>query len=121
MRINHGDFGVHAGVRTALARAASLLWLGLMAGAPAFADTETNKTIDRIGVSGNLAYFTTIEGLAVPCASAAMQIDLGTPAGRALYATVLTAKATNRKLSRIDFSVDAGTGACIVTLAETSG
>jgi hypothetical protein len=50
-----------------------------------------------------------------------MQVDLGTPAGRALYATVLTAKATNRKLSRIEFSVDAATGACAVTLAEMSG
>jgi hypothetical protein len=121
MRISHGGFKVQAGTKTAPVCAACLVWLGLMAGAPAFADTETNKTIDRIGVSGNLAYFTTVEGFAAPCASAAMQIDLGTPAGRALYATVLTAKATNRKLSRIDFSVDAGSGACIVTLAETSG
>jgi hypothetical protein len=87
----------------------------------AWADTETNKTIDRVGVSGNLAYFTAVEGFAAACDSEAMQVDLGTPAGRALYATVLTAKATNRKLSRIDFSVDAATGACVVTLAETSG
>jgi hypothetical protein len=93
----------------------------LVASTHAFAETETNKTIDRVGVSGNLAYFTAVEGFAAACNAGAMQVDLGTPAGRALYAMVLTAKATNRKLSRIDFSVDAATGACVVTLAETSG
>jgi predicted ribosomally synthesized peptide with SipW-like signal peptide len=102
-------------------RYAIFLLTGLISSAPALAELETDKTIDRVGVSGTVAYFTATEGFSVPCTSGAMQVDLGTPAGRALYATVLTAKATNRKLSRIEFSVDLATGACIVTLAEMSG
>jgi hypothetical protein len=96
------------------------LLAGLVPCGAALAETETDKTIDRVGVSGTVAYFTAVEGFAA-CSSGAMQVDLSTPAGRALYATVLTAKATTRKLSRIEFSIDAASGACVVTLAEMSG
>lgn len=83
---------------------------------PACATTQSNMALVHLGAQGNLAYvnFTTI--LTDTCSWGNLYMDLATDAGRAAYSMLLTARASGKALSRVDYHSSAGT--CFVDLVE---
>lgn len=86
--------------------------------ADASATTDLTKTVDKLGVQGANAYFSTVEGLSLSCEWGDVYItDITSDFGKTAYATLLTAKATGRKLSRIDYVQNSDT-TCSLQLVE---
>lgn len=84
----------------------------------AIAVTETNKTIDRLGVQGGNAYFDVKESLTLTCAWGNIYLDITTDFGKAAYSNLLAAKSSGRILSRIDYSQTTAGGQCNLDLVE---
>jgi len=67
--------------------------------------TETNKTISRVGAQGTIFYVSFNEPLARTCQWGVVYIAQDR---KGMYAQVLAAKLSGRKLSRIDYSQAGG-------------
>ena len=103
------------------------LLLAIGAAAPVFAATtadENNKTLVGVGsqVQGTgtsqttMAYFYVAETWTLPCSNNVMYIDLSNSAGKAMYATILEAKATGTQIYRVYYGISGTT--CTATLIE---
>jgi hypothetical protein len=85
--------------------------------------TDTLKTITTIGVAADeyglgvpTGYFRVAESLTLTCPLSAIYIDLSQPAGKAMLETVKLAKVIEKRLSRIDYYMSAGS--CWASLVE---
>lgn len=83
---------------------------------PAFANDDFDRTIDRIGIQFNSAFVVFKEGLSAPC-GAVNTGSLSDSQGKAMYATLLTAKASGGKVFHIGYAVNAD-GSCSATSLE---
>ena len=97
-----------------------------LSAASAFAATDFNKTIVKIGAQGTVAYIQLSPALTIgPAGTCQFDIiyvaDTTTASGKAYYATLLTAYAQGKPLSRVDYVNvgDPGT-VCNMTLVEVS-
>jgi len=91
----------------------------------ASAATETNKTVNAMGVqigSGNsIAYVYVSPAPALSCLGGILYIaDLSTPGGTALLSMLQKAFALSKPLSRVDYFQDSAAGLCVVTLIEVA-
>ena len=89
----------------------------------ALAASDNNKTITRIGTQNGVAYVGLSPALTIgPSGTCQFDIvyiaDVGTPAGKAFYATLLTAYSQGKPLSRIDYSNSTSGTFCYVSLIE---
>ncbi len=91
----------------------------------ASAVTETNKTINAMGVQiggGNaIAYVYVSPAPTVNCLFGILHIqDLSTPGGTALLSMLQKAYSLSKPLSRIDYAQDSTTGMCFISLIEVA-
>src|SRR5450759_3254613 len=99
--------------------------LAALSASTAFALTATdfNKTIVRIGTQSGAAYIALSPALTIGASGTCLYdlvyvADLSTAAGKAFYATLLTAYSQGKPLSRVDYS-NAGAGTvCFISLIE---
>lgn len=84
----------------------------------AVAGDDYGKTVGRIGVQGNTAYFSLKEGLNTNCRYGIVYIDITTDFGRLAYANILSSKATSSKLSWVGYTQTTSGGQCILSTAE---
>ena len=90
----------------------------ILISASSFATTENLKSVDRLGVQGDNAYFTVKEGFSQNCKWGNIYLNISTHFGKAAYANILSAKASGKKLSRIDYSQSADGEQCNLSLVE---
>ncbi len=96
----------------------SILALILLMSTKAFAVTEFNKTLARIGnQAGNLAYLYVSPAPAQNCKFGVLYLNTSTTFGKTSYATLLAAKIENRQISRVDYTKQAD-ARCFITLIE---
>lgn len=100
-----------------------LLLTMLGAAGNAFAVSEYNKTIASLGVGVNLNPLLTgnlkpAEKLTTDCLYGVLYFDVGSEIGKAMYSTLLTAKAGGRKLARIDYFQNSNGQVCTLTYVE---
>lgn len=81
---------------------------------------DTNKTINRVGVQFNSVYFGVTEGFGTDCLFENVYVDGATEQGKLSYSLLLTAQASGKKLSRIDYHQPAPGEACTLHLVEIS-
>ena len=75
---------------------------------PASAENDSNLTVTTAGSqSGSYAYIIVSPGTTGSCGNI-IYMDITTDAGRAMYATALTARVTGRAISRVDYTVSVG-------------
>ena len=82
---------------------------------------DNNRTITKLGTQFGSAYiaFTPALSLAGGCLFDIVYIaDLSTAAGKAYYATLLTAYSQGKPVSRVDYNNASAGGQCFVTLIE---
>ena len=93
---------------------------GLVGMMPAFAVTQSNMTINMLGVNtatSGKAYVGFVEPLSITCSYDLVYISLSTDGGKAAYATLLSAKMSDKKISRIDYAIDPANGvACLASI-----
>ena len=81
--------------------------------------SQTNVTINRLGShDGNVFFMNLVEGFIRPCAFSSVYCSTSNPDCKAKYATVLSAKLVNKKLSRIDYNYDTANNVCEIWLVE---
>ena len=98
----------------------------LLSAGSAFAASavDTNRTIVRIGTQNGVAYIAVSPALSITggCLYDIVYIagisDLTTAAGKAFYATLLTAYSQGKPISRLDYSNASTGGQCFVSLIE---
>lgn len=95
------------------------LAVSLLISFSASATTDRNETITSIGVQGQTAYLILSPAPSLTsCAYGLVYLDdLSTPAGKALYSTLLTAYSQGKALQRVDYAPSAS-GACVISLIE---
>ena len=92
----------------------------------AFAATDFNKTITKIGAQNGVAYISVSPALTIGAAGTCQfdivyVADISTPAGKSYFATLLTAYSQGKPLSRIDyFNVGAAGTTCNLNLVEVN-
>jgi hypothetical protein len=101
------------------------LVLCILASLSASAATETNKTINAMGVqigsANSIAYVYVSPALAVNCLYGILYIqDLSTPGGTALLSMLQKAYSLSKPLSRIDYAQDSSSGMCFINLIEVA-
>ena len=84
---------------------------------------EYDKTIDALGVIGNMGYLTLVGGFSTTCNHGFVYVDLTSVGGRATYATLLAAKLTGNPLEQIAYAaqvrpVDPAQTLCYVFMAH---
>jgi len=84
----------------------------------AIAAEDANRTVDRVGVQGNNAYFTAKEGFSQNCQWASIYLDISTSFGKAAYSNILAAKTSGKKLSRVAYDQATSGGSCTLSLVE---
>jgi len=86
----------------------------------ALAVSESNKTIIALGSQGNMAYVSLSPALTTSCPYNILYVaDLNTAAGKATYATLLTAYTSGGALGRIDYYPNAAQGnRCDIYIVE---
>jgi hypothetical protein len=84
----------------------------------ASAGNDYSKTVGRIGIQGNNAYFTLKEGLSTNCQFGVVYMNITTDFGKLAYANVLSAKATSTKLIWVSYDQVVSGGQCILNTAE---
>ncbi len=78
--------------------------------------TEYNKSITRVGAQGAMFYVAFAEPLTTNCQWGNVYVAADR---KGLYAQLLAAKLTNRRISRLDYSQPGGSGtSCAVELVE---
>jgi hypothetical protein len=96
----------------------AILLLSTLAG-NANAIQDVNKSIGRLGVQGNTAYFTLKEGFSTNCLYGVIYMNITTDFGKLAYANILSAKAAGTKLSWITYDQTAG-GQCLLSTVEAA-
>lgn len=101
------------------------LVLCILASFSASAVTETNKTINAMGVQmgsvNAIAYVYVSPAPAVNCLYGILYVqDLSTPGGTALLSMLQRAYSLSKPLSRIDYAQDSVSGTCYITLIEVA-
>lgn len=87
------------------------------------AQDDFYKTVRTVGSqttttgSGSVGYFTINESFTLPCSNSVMYIDLSSPAGRVMWASVLLSKKTNGTIFRINYTADSYNN-CTADLVE---
>ena len=71
---------------------------------PAYALTQQNLSVDKLGVQGSAIYFSVSSSLVTDCQWGNIYFSNESDFGKAAYANLLAAKSANKKLSRIDYS-----------------
>jgi len=95
----------------------TILWVALLS-AFTHAEEEGLKTVTSIGVQKeNNAYFRVSEGWNVNCTYGVMYFKNNTGFGKAALSTLLAAKSTGKKLSRVVYS-QSSSGTCHLSLVE---
>ena len=84
---------------------------------PVLAYSEGNKTILRVGSQSGNGYVSFTVPPNEVCNWGNIYFDMSTDAGRSYYALLLSAKAAERPLSRVDYN-KAADGTCTMTLVE---
>ena len=88
----------------------------------AYAAIDYGKEILKLGVqatlSGDQVYFTVVDGFSYACPTQHVYFPLSSNFGKAAYAQLLAAKASGKKLSRIDYSQNSVNEPCTLTLIE---
>lgn len=82
---------------------------------------DNNRTITKLGTQFGSAYIAFSPALSLPggCLFDIVYIaDLSTAAGKAYYATLLTAYSQGKPVSRVDYNNASSGGQCFVTLIE---
>lgn len=87
--------------------------------APVAAVTELDKSVDRVGIQNNYAYFAIKDNLSVSCKFDIIYLNLTSDFGKAAYANILAAQAGGRKLSRFDYDQVAPGEMCTLSLVES--
>ncbi|WP_232757324.1 hypothetical protein [Xanthomonas sp. SHU 199] len=91
--------------------------------APAAAVTETDKSVDRLGVQGvqggTTAYFSVKDALSTTCKFDIVYFNLGDEFGKAAYANLLAAQTSGKKLSRFEYWQSAPGETCTLSLVES--
>jgi hypothetical protein len=78
--------------------------------------TEYNKSITRLGAQGTIFYVGFVEPFTANCQWGNVYVAADR---KGLYAQLLAAKLTNRRISRLDYSQPGGSGTpCAVELVE---
>ena len=105
-----------------LSSLAAALLLTLSAGTAFAGNTiDNNRTITKLGTQFGSAYIAFTPALSLPggCLFDIVYIaDLSTAAGKAYYATLLTAYSQGKPVSRVDYNNASSGGQCFVTLIE---
>jgi len=98
-------------------------WIASVAAIDQTHTTDTLKSITTIGVAEDeyglaapTGYFRVAESLTLACPLGAIYIDLSRPAGKSMWETVKLAKVIEKRLSRIDYDLSAGS--CWASLVE---
>ncbi len=109
-------------VKTVVNRLFLLLAL-LAAAGNAAAVSEYNKAIASVGVGVNLNPLLTgnlkpAEKLTTDCLYGVLYFDVGSAVGKAMYSTLLTARAGGKKLARIDYFQNGSWQVCTLTYVE---
>jgi hypothetical protein len=94
-----------------------LLPLLAMTPAPVGATSEYNKAISHVGAQGTNGYVIFAAPPTAGCNWGNVYLNITTDSGRAYYALLLSAYASNRPISRIDYT-RAADGTCTVDLVE---
>lgn len=84
---------------------------------PAMATVEYNKAIAHVGVQGSMGYVTLSVAPSAGCNWGGVYLNVTTDGGKALLSLLLTAYASGRPLSRIDYT-KAADGTCTADLIE---
>jgi hypothetical protein len=79
--------------------------------------TDENKVLTKVGTQGNNVYISVEGGFSQTCLYNVAYIPATTNFGKFAFAALLTSKALNTPVSRIDYSVGQG-GVCVITLVE---
>ncbi|MCW0403606.1 hypothetical protein NG831_13380 [Xanthomonas sacchari] len=87
--------------------------------APAAAVTETDKSVDRLGVQGGTAYFSIKDPFSTNCKFDVVYFSIGDDFGKAAYASLLAAQTSGKKLSRFDYAQSAPGETCTLSLVES--
>ncbi len=100
-----------------------LFFLLVTASINSFAITEYNKSVATIGVGVNLnaslsGNFKPVEKLTTNCLYNVLYFDATSDIGKAIYSTLLMAKAGRKKLSRIDYFQAQNGQICTLTYVE---
>jgi hypothetical protein len=100
-----------------------ILWGAMCVATAAHAVVETNRTPTRLGIrpAANAAYFFVAETLTTSCAANVIWISLSDASGlgKTTYATILAAKVMGKKISYMEYTVDAN-GNCYLLQAEVA-
>ena len=83
----------------------------------ASAEREFGKTLGTMGTQGTNSYFYVEGNFQLPCKFDVVYVPLTSTFGKFAYGQLLTAKALNVPLSRIDY-IQNSSDICILTLVE---
>ena len=95
-----------------------IIFMYLLVAHNAYALTQQNLSIDKLGVQGNSVYFSVSLSLLTDCQWGNIYFSNESDFGKAAYANILAAKSANKKLSRIDYSQTVAGGKCTLGLVE---
>ena len=103
--------------------AAAITLLVAFSASTVFAATDLNKTIVKIGTQSGIAYISLSPALTIgPSGTCLFNLlyvsDLSTAAGKAMYATLLSAYSQGKPLSRVDYTNSGAGTVCFVSLIE---
>jgi len=87
---------------------------------PVLAMEQNELTITATGAQApSGGYFRIAENLLVNCKYNVIYFDISSDFGKAAYSTLLAAKASGKKLSRISYTQDPGSERCNLDLLES--
>lgn len=96
---------------------ATLLFASFVANAESAQDN--NKTVKRLGVSGNTAHLDFKEGMKLTCKWGVIYFDISSDFGKTAYSTILAAKSSGNVLSRVDY-IQGEDERCSLSLVEVA-
>jgi hypothetical protein len=99
-------------------RAALLLGATIFYASNTFAQEDNNKTISAVGVQGTNYYFQVDNGFSLNCIYGTMYFSNESGFGKGAYATLLTAKAQSKPITRIAYSQNTTTNVCTLELIQ---
>lgn len=92
--------------------------LALPVNSYAWTNDDAPRTISTLGAhDGNLGFVTLVEGVSSNCMNGALYFDVSTALGRAMLATMLTARASSEKI-RVAYDSPPAAGACTLKLVS---
>jgi hypothetical protein len=96
----------------------AILLFYIFSSAAAYANQDLNKSVGRLGVQNDNAFFSVKEGLSTPCKFGIIYSPINTDSGKASYSALLLAKSSKTVLNRIIYNFDTNTELCNLTLVE---